>query len=448
MAGEFYGIDYGGPATGIVHQDRLVLAGSIGVPDLVMASKIRDWTNFGLTRDVEGTDTATDADGFFFLQSTSRNNGFQSILQQEGLFLFGSIGEATIPAGPFTSGSVEIRENSWFGSEPGRQPIIVKGLVVFAQRGGRDVRGIQWTEQARKYEVPSLVELTGDIFTIASRREGLVERSPEGRLLDLSSIGSDGVHSPRVLTVSDNGQLQVMHIRDEQPAIAWTTHETDGVFLGVASVQDEAVFLVERDGEVGFEYWDVREDGAPLLDVPRELGDTPIPRPTNEELWAFDPEQMDGDRFWSPVVWPDDATMLEKIGTRIVWRTDEGANTFRDAGVSSSGFIRIGRPYATFVETMPFVARTQTGPRLSILRSRIYGLVCSFAGKAPPSVWIRRRSYTSPSEVQGDEPRSERGTVNQVRRFGSLSGWRRRTTIDLEFRQHCTLASISYRASG
>lgn len=430
-----YGLDWGGPRAAVIHQDRLVLIGSKAAPDLVAASEIGDWTNFRLTETVNQVETATPRNGFWFVQSSARLNPLVGALQQEGLFLFGEQGEATVPAdAPFTAAGVEARENSWFGARQGRQPLIVSGLVVFLQQGGDDIRGIAWTEAQRKYEAPSLRELAGDVFRDA---------------VDMAGEGSREGFGPRVFVVSEDGTIAVLTLRSEAPAAAWTKIRTAGSFKGVASLLGETAFLVERAGAYTVErFSDTPEVGAPLADDYHPI-DWPDPDGTKPVLL---PSEFQYQTVRFVVQQPDGSRLAYQVETTDRLTQAGAHNEFGgyDGGMPPPGRLFIGLPYEAQLGTMPFVARTETGPRMSILKSRIFGLVVVFVGEAQ-WLWIRGRSMRPRREAEPQTPRGRQpGSIPGVtaQRYGSLSGWRRRTLVDLEVRSHCTISSLSYRASG
>ena len=266
MATPVVGIDLGGAHTGTVHQDRLVLAGSVAVSDLILASQVggdRNRPDFRLgtttpdpsampaivgnmpvtdpAKPPEGARYPDDPAAGFWLQATSeRANTFHAMIQQQGLFVFGDLGEANVPAGAFTPGQVIIRENSWYGTETGRTVLIVGGLVIFIQKGGKDVRYVNWSEQDRKYVAPSLIALSGNLFDEAADMSFAPSRDRR----------SDTVYVVgRSQNVELDGQLGVLLIRHQEPFFAWSRWRTEGRILGGAAPLGNRVFLVERGGD-------------------------------------------------------------------------------------------------------------------------------------------------------------------------------------------------------
>ena len=479
------GIDLGGARAAAIHQNRLVLAGSVAIPDLVLASKSNDWTDFALTEDVSGEQVATPASGFWFEQVASRNNPFNAILQQEGLFLFGEQGESTVPAGPFTAAQTEIRENSWFGAEQGFQPLIAGGLAVFVQRGGTDLRGINWTEAQRKYEAVSLRETAGDIFT---------------RIVDFTAKESADADPTTVFVVNEDGSIAVLVLRRSSPEIAWSLMRTQGRVKAAASSGDFVVFIVERGGVYGLETFGGAQEGEACLDAPQALvvdGELAVPSWMGESACfsvghRLTPEALDLDRASFSVESfkalceggvisrgsslddmggdvEDDPYVC--IGNWSCQRLDASVRTVRrdrigvvaldGAGVEVDRYdvpddetVVIGSSFTCGIETLPFTVRSESGTKLAVLKSRIFGLVIVFGSKRPAEFYVngrakdmqnlrRARRGISLGEAGGSAVSGSNPT-----RVGSLSGWRRRATLVLEFDYHCFIRSVNYRASG
>ena len=373
MATPLIGIDLGGVNCGAIHQDRLVLAGSTTISDLVMASTVGDHTDFRLgsttpltaraagdglpaiTQEeaeasvdengdpkpiinpespLQWTDaqgdmhdlswSSTPADGFWFQQTSSRQNSFHFIIQQEGMFIFGDLGEATVPSGAggaaaFIPDNVVIRENSWYGTELGRTVLIVGGLVVFIQKGGQDVRGIEWSEERSKYDAPSLITLAGNLFD---------------RAVDMSFAPSKDRRSDTVYVIGESnnveldGQLGVLLLRYGDPRFAWARWRTVGKILGGAAPLGHRVFLVERGGDpasavegtVALET--LAPDGTDDLDAAYGM-DVVVSRTDNDiPILAYGP-------LPDTAAWMDGLTDLDGL---IVWLVDEDGETITAVG--------------------------------------------------------------------------------------------------------------------
>ena len=91
---------------GGVYQNRLVLVGGNAVPDLFLVSRSGVFDDFATaTGDPAMTGdpkVPQESDGFWQHQVSARRNQFHSLVQQEGMLIFGSIGESNVPPGAFT----------------------------------------------------------------------------------------------------------------------------------------------------------------------------------------------------------------------------------------------------------------------------------------------------------------------------------------------------------
>ena len=281
---EVFGIDAGGPNAADVHQDRLVLIGSGIVPDAMAASRVGKWTDFrfGVLQDTDNptmvtpvNDVVADADitrfvktpadGFWLYAGTGRGGEFHALLKQEGLFVFGRLGESVVPPGLFAAATAEVRENSWYGSERGRTPVIAGGLTIFVQRGGEDVRAMNWSEEERKYLAVSMLSQAGTIPFRKAR--DMTYRGSRGRDPDLLFVvdedGSVGVASLHLLEMVAWSRWSFRLNPPGQPDTA-----SDGKVRAAATPLGELAFLTERDGEIALETEDVVSGGDLWDDEP------------------------------------------------------------------------------------------------------------------------------------------------------------------------------------
>ena len=530
------GIDLAGASTLAVHQDRLVLMGSALVPDLVLASRTGSHRDFRLattdrivadadaTPPVEaqaprpvtdpenppgGADfTRTAADGFWLEQNSSRQNTFHAAIQQEGLFIFGDLGEASVPAGAFTSDTVVIRENSWHGTELGRTVLIVSGLVVFVQRGRADIRGINWSEESRKYLAPSLIANSGNLFDEA---------------VDMSYAPSQDRRSDTVYVigrsknVAIDGQLAVMLLRHQAPFNAWSTWRTRGRILGGAAPLGNRVFLVERGGNpikgipgrISLET--IAPQGTDSLDGEHSApcqrdfvargnieGDTVLsygPLPESAR-WLTGLTDLDGLEAWhiddegktfvvtdrdeviarnpalagTPASIPvlrvgEDHRIYERTDpTKPLWR--ELAPAWQDDRDATKLRLVAGLSYTRSVETLPFVARKATGSQSRLRPNRIMDVVIDYAlepGQVLPrgNEIDRESAILSLTDTVVSIIPSKRERARSLRvpraaqldasrivrcRYGGRAGWRDRLAIRIEASRHVTIAGLAYRA--
>ena len=435
MANELVGIDYGGAHSGIVHANRLVLAGSEVVSDLVMVSNEGSHTDFSVrtvTMDDQGQESIliTDAHGFWFRSSSARQNTFHALLQQEGLLFFGDQGEATIPPGPFSQNQVVMRENSWYGSDVGRSVLIVGGQAVFVQTGGRDIRTLNWTEEQRKYEAHSMLSLAGDVFDLAA---------------DITYVPSTGKAGETVIVIDTEGNAAVGVLAAGRPIPAWSTWSTGPEghrILAGTSPRGRTTFLVDRENEVALEILGPDEERLDCQ-VRLEPGGT-LPS------WM---EGLDGTVL---------AIRLLGQGTE-----EPGPEAFTvtagrpvASGLDQTRTMLVGLPYTRILETTQFVKRTQTGTSGRVRPARIVDAAVDFVkpDRFPlaASEWLDLRAvqfsivpYSRRGRrrrLAGKPPRRDTEQICRIR-YPCRLGWRDRLAVELRSTRHVEIVGIAYRAA-
>ena len=408
---DLYGAELGGPYTGAVYQNRLVLAGSAVVSDLMVVSQTQTVWDTATPNFSRGTvnnnvlETVA-TDGFWFQQVSGRANTFHAIVQQEGMFLFGDLGEAVIPPVAFIAGEgseVSIRVNSEYGSDRGRLPLIISGQVIFIQEGGADIRGFRFDEIQRKYIAPSLITKAGQPFQRARDLTFTPSQGPKGDTLYIPDDAGEGDMAVAVLKP------------DTDYPIAWSRWRTDGRFLGGAAPLGNQVFLVERNGEVGIEFPDP-DAGTP------------------EERYFDASRFVDAD----PGLEPNATETSRQVGDQARWE--------------------VGRPFERVVETLPFVARSQSGTRRSVTRSRIMQVALDMVPYPGVSATQRTANDRVPNDVRlkvGKKDKTmrpklgEQVTGDHIQlRYGGRSGWRYRSSIRFTFTEPLQIAGLSYMATG
>lgn len=432
------GIDMGGAACATVYQDRLVLAGTATISDLLMVSKTGVWDDMRIGIDNEqGVPVPEEGgvSGFWLQQVSSRTNTFSRMVQQDGLLIFGDLGEAVIPQDIFNAERTAIRENSWYGSDVGRTPLIVSGNVVFIQSGGRDLRIFNFNEVEGKYLAPSLLDRSGQVFT---------------RALDMTYTPSHRRKADTVYVVDDEGRVPVMVMKLSEPTHAWGIWETGPDthrVLAAAAPLGRLVFLVERNGTVSLETL-ASDDAGQVLDgiVVRQTGEdedegfgTPVPPAT----WG----NVDATDIGAPRVLirsMDGTIRLYDDPVTVASGAFVGMPAFED--VQPGDVLEIGWPYDRIVETLPFVANTQSGTRRSVTKSRILDVAVDFAeGATPAEVAIGVGGRVKQSPVR--TAMRDTSTINR-RRFGGRAGWKDRVAVRMVFSEPVEIAGMATKAVG
>ena len=205
--------------------------------------------------------------------------------------------------------------------------------------------------------------------------------------------------------------------------IAWSRWRTEGQVIAGTAPLGNLTFLVERDGVVGIE-------------IPDPAAGTP------------------GERHL------DASTVTEWGATEPA--TPEGQVTVphtRGEGDEAETRYETGYEFERVVETLPFVARSQSGTRRSVTRSRIIAVSLDCVpyrdiapnetpgpeNRVPTDVRIkvgRSDKRATPRKGKGDTPRLAR------LRFGGRSGWRYRSSLRFTFREPVQIAGLEYLATG
>ena len=485
---DIIGIDYGGANCGIIHQDRLVLAGSSAIPDLILASRTTQWTDFRLASDssgdpltqipTDGSDfSRSDSDGFWFQQTTGRGNEFHGLLQQEGLFILGNVGESIVPASRFIQSQVEIRENSWYGSQKGRPPIIAGGLVIFLQKEGQDIRGIAWTEAQRKYVAPSLIENSGRVFSDA---------------VDMTYQPSVGRHGDTVFVINGDGSLSTLLLRVTSDYPAWAQWDTGVDYnltsddppeadqshrvIGGTAVLEDLALLVERGGRIGVELQKDEDLETTFFDAAHRVtfdSDTSVNLNIPQWMWG---QYVDIRKV--PPPGQEITEDFAKIFSRDQRRTNAAERIPNDGGIrnllvrlgaENGDVFEFGMEYERSVETLPFVPRTRQGLKRSIRKTRIIkaDLDCVNRLGSPTSdrentdIWIHETRLrivpARKTEVGVDTGRRGKPSTSGPSRdtrsitrleWAGVCGWRDRVAMLFSSRRHLEIAGISYRAVG
>lgn len=464
MATDIFGIDLGGMSAGIIHQDRLVMVGSGAVPDMLVASRTGRWTDFALGYTAPDQDGNTEpvvlpgpgaepvdspSNGFWFQQTTGRGNAFHALLQQEGLFVFGNVGESNIPVGRFVEDEVEIRENSWYGSDLGRTPIIAGGLALFLQKGAQDIRGFAWTEAERKYIASPLMAHAGQVFS---------------RAIDMTFQTSTERHGDTVFIIDEDGSMATLLLRvgSQYPAFAnWTVSQegevSDRVVGGTAPL-GIAAFLVERNDVIAVETFNDREwlDGALSFTITpdRRMVDA-AGNSVSLPGWMLTPGRI---LAWRNGVEPERELVIGEMPPTFPLDEWEAMNE-----------ITIGAPFECRVETLPFVANAATGLKRSIRKTKILDVALDCISEdvdADPESLSSIRDSDNLLQAQLQVVMTNRGQATEGRRkpsskiplqakegiktleWPATRGWRDRVALRFSSKRPLSIAGIAYRAVG
>jgi len=229
MMATFYTGNY--PAAISFYQQRMFLAGTPNEPQTLWGSKTADFTNFsrgtGSDDGLELTLANSSNDMILHLVSSSKN---MLIMSYANEFILeatnGVLSPATAIVTPQTRHGCNLVS-----------PVGVGKVVLFAQRNGRRLRGVE-------FAIESGQNLARDVTLYSEHILG------DGGVIDMSFQQDPGF---TVWCIRHDGKMASLTYLDEQEVIAWAKHETgndDGWFKAVATIpenqSDRTYLVVER----------------------------------------------------------------------------------------------------------------------------------------------------------------------------------------------------------
>lgn len=203
------------PAAVVLHEQRLLYAGSINSPQTVWGSEAGDFDEFTV-----GTN---DIDPFQYTVVSEYANAVQWMLSTEKFLVLGTAGGCRKFYGaseeePITPTSVNARTLDRIGSAS-VSPLSKDKRLIFVQQGRQRVRALEFEQAIEGYEPLDLNVLSEDI-----NRDGVVQMASQ-----------DGF--PDVLwCVKDDGTMSACTINFREEIYGWHRHITDGLYKSVASI--------------------------------------------------------------------------------------------------------------------------------------------------------------------------------------------------------------------
>jgi hypothetical protein len=214
-----------------LHQDRLVIGGSVRRPNRVDGSAVGDYVSFA-----PGT---ADDDAFAYALG---GNSVPSVLWLASLqnLLVGTLGgeymlSADGPNKPLTPVNAAAARQSAFGTVP-LPPILSHYAVLFAQRHGGRLRELAYTIEAEGYRAPDLTVAASHIFPPTAPIVAFCWQSAPHSLVWLAR---------------QDGLLVSCTYDREQQVIAWTRHPMGGAVVEQVqaipgSGSDQVMMIVRR----------------------------------------------------------------------------------------------------------------------------------------------------------------------------------------------------------
>ena len=241
------------PSQVFFHQQRLGYAATSNRPITVWLSRSGEFENFASSTppkdddSIEVTLAATQASRIVWLQPDRTSLAFGT--EGSEWILTPSEGVALTPS------TVSFQLQTTNGGSDVVPAVSVNGSIVYVQRGSGAVREFAYNYSADKY--------LGQDLTILARH---VVKD-----VDIVSWAFQQEPYSVLWCVLSDGTMAALTYMKEQEVIGWHRHETDGDFLGVASIpgvpDDQLWFVVQRSGGVFVERMDNFFDSESLSEA-------------------------------------------------------------------------------------------------------------------------------------------------------------------------------------
>lgn len=197
----------GYPKTLCFYEDRLCFGGSISNPQTIWTSKSSDYTNFatGVLDDDAIVVTINDADV----------SQIQWMYADDLLIAGTSKKEYRVSASntddPISPSDIKIKPTSAHGST-GLQAVYLNSAIFYAQRQGRKLRAMRFSDTTARYE--------SDDATVLSNH--ILENSP-------LQFGIQRIPDAALWVILDNGELASFSYEPAQEVLAWGRHVTGSI---------------------------------------------------------------------------------------------------------------------------------------------------------------------------------------------------------------------------
>lgn len=217
----------GFPRCGVLHEQRLLAAGSPAYPQTVWGSKTGEYDDFSV-----GVD---DTDGFSFTVASDQINPIEHLAIGRAVLPLTYGGEFSMIGGvekPITPTNVQIKPQTGYGTAVVR-PVRVGNEVLFVQRAGRKIRAIGYRLENDQWSSPDISVLAEHIT-----ESGIVEMAYAQEPESL------------IWMARADGAMVSLSLDRDQDVIGWGKHTTDGLVESVASIPggtaDQVWMVVKR----------------------------------------------------------------------------------------------------------------------------------------------------------------------------------------------------------
>lgn len=218
------------PGAVFLHQQRLVMGGSLAKPDTLWASQAGDYPNFFF-----GIDPG---DGYQFTLGSAEVNAIRQLTGANKLMALTAGSEWAVSG----SATDAIAPDSIFAAEQSSHGVnLVRATkigqaIIFCQRMGRKLRQLLYS-----FETDGMKSVNLTVFSDHITKSGVVDMA---YAQELDSV---------LWCVREDGVMAALTYEPDQQVLGWSRHVTDGKYRAVASIphpdniQDDVWVVVERD---------------------------------------------------------------------------------------------------------------------------------------------------------------------------------------------------------
>ena len=325
---QLYSAVQGFPGACALHEQRLWLGGSIGVPSGLTA------TNIGAFRKHD-LGTAQDNEAIQITLGSDQINEIRHIISSRHLQIFTDLGEFYPPLASgeaITPGNVAFRRQTRFGSAR-VQPQDLDGATIFVQRTLTSIREFVFEDLSQSYAAGNLTMVSPHLLD---------------EPYEATSVRGNTVRPEQyALFVNADGTIAVFHSARAEKIAGWTLWRprTGDKFVSVQAVAEDLFCVTERqiNGSTVFYLEKFAEDDTVTLDCQLTISGSGATFTGLSHLAACEDVYLLANGF--------------SLGAHTV--SGAGAVTIDETGVTS---LKAGFNYLPTLETMPPDAALASGP--------------------------------------------------------------------------------------
>lgn len=224
--------DIGYPRCGGFFQDRLFLGGSPRLGHTIWASKVANYSDFGIS------DPITDEDGITFRLSSRTAATIMSMIPLSELIVLTRGAEFRVSGEegkPISATNLSVRPQSYDGCSR-VAPEVLSNRVFFVHQSNKEIRDFAYSWEADSYSSTGISLLSRHMFENSTIKELGWQRYPDNILWCI---------------LHDGTMLGCTYLK-EQEVIGWHKHTTQGNFENIACIAGQGgtdvYVIVKRNG--------------------------------------------------------------------------------------------------------------------------------------------------------------------------------------------------------